>query len=371
MSPVSETRARLVDHILVPVLAVGAGLAVASIFIIMAGANPISAYGAMFRAGFGCDSLSRCQLFTTFQLATPLILTGLSAVVAFRSGLFSIGQEGQLLLGGMAAAWIGFAVGLPPVIHALVAIAGGMLVGAAYAWAPGVLKVRLGVNEIISTIVLNTIAFLLVTYLINFPLRADQTTTAASPVIDGTARLAPFVAGTKWGPGFVVAVAAAVMLTVYLFRTRAGYEKRMTGEAPAFAWYGGIPHRRTAIRGMMLSGSLSGLAGAIQVLGVHYRMLDGFSSGLGFDGLTAAILGQVHPVGTAVTALFFAGLRQGAEVGLQFSAGVPRELGGVIIALMILFVATDRLFRSKIGLLGRGRRSLPTDLTPGVSDASR
>ncbi len=348
-----STGRRLLSSLAIPILAIISGLLVASVFVAMAGANPVSAYAALFRSAFGCSALTRCNLLVTLQLATPLMLTGLSAVVAFRSGLFSIGQEGQLMLGGMTAAWIGFALHLPPVVHPLVAILGAMVVGGIYGWFPGVLKVKLGVNEIISTIVLNTIAHLFVTYLINFPLRADQSTTAYSPVIDATAQLAPFAPGSKWGVGFIVALLATALIAVYLWRTAPGYEERMAGQAPFFARFGGVPSDRAAIRGMFFSGSLSGLAGAIQALGVHYRMLDGFSAGLGFDGLTAAILGQVHPIGTSVVAIFFAGLRQGAQVGLQFSANVPRELGGGIIALMILFVAADQLYRANLGRVQR------------------
>jgi simple sugar transport system permease protein len=343
-----ERTSRILSSFAIPVLAILSGLLVASVFVLMAGANPLAAYAAMFRSAFECASLQRCNLFTTLQLATPIMLTGLSAVVAFRAGLFSIGQEGQLMLGGMMAAWLGYVIHLPPVIHPAVAILAAMAVGGVYGWFPGVLKVKLGVNEIISTIVLNTIATLFVTYLINFPLRADPSTTAHSPPIDLTARLAPFAPGSKWGVGFVFAVVATMLVAVYLWRTSPGYEQRMVGQAPFFARFGGVPDERAAIRGMFFSGALSGLAGAVQALGVHYRMLAGFSGGLGFDGLTAAILGQVHPIATAVVAVFFAGLRQGAQIGLQFSAGVPRELGGGIIALMILFVAADQFYRANL-----------------------
>lgn len=347
-----ETRQKIIDNLLIPILAIISGLVVASVFVLMAGANPLTAYAQLFKAAFSLANFPRANLFVTFQLATPLMLTGLSAVVAFRSGLFSLGQEGQLMLGGIMAAWLGYVIHLPPVIHPIVAMLGAMLVGGAYGWLPGVLKVKLGVNEIISTIVLNNIAVLFVTYLINFPLRADQSTTAHSPVIDDTAKLPAFASGSKWGIGFVLALLAMVFVSIYLWRLSSGYEQRMAGQAPLFALFGGVPSDRAAIRGMFISGVLAGLAGAIQVLGVHYRMLDGFSAGMGFDGLTAAILGRVHPVGTVIVAIFFAGVRQGAQVGLQFAAKIPRELGGGIIALMILFVAADKLFRDRIDQVG-------------------
>jgi simple sugar transport system permease protein len=358
-----ETRKKIIDNLLIPVLAIISGMVVASVAVLMTNTNPLMAYFELFRSAFSLENFPRSNLFVTLQLATPLILTGLSAVVAFRSGLFSLGQEGQLMLGGMVAAWLGYIIHLPPIIHPIVALLAAMLVGGIYGWFPGVLKVKLGVNELISTIVLNNIAVLFVTYLINFPLRADQSTSAHSPVIDDTAKLAAFVPGSKWGIGFVLAILATVLVYIYLWRLSSGYEQRMAGQASLFALFGGIPSQGAAIRGMFISGALSGLAGAIQALGVHYRMLDGFSAGMGFDGLTAAILGQVHPIGAFVVGIFFAGVRQGAQIGLQFAAKVPRELGGGIIALMILFVAADKLFRGRIESVGawwnrrRGRKA--------------
>jgi len=348
-----ETRQRIEYNIIIPILAVASGLLLASIFIVMSGHNPLEAYVKMFQAAFSCESFKRCALFTTLQLATPLILTGLAAVVAFRSGMFSLGQEGQLYLGGMTAAWLGYVIHLPPVIHPAVAILAAMLVGGIYGWLPSVLKVRVGVNEIISTIVLNNIAILFVTYLINFPLRADASTTAHSPVIDDTARLMSFAPGSDWGMGFILALIAVGLVYLYLWRSIPGYEQRMAGQSRRFALFGGIPSSTAAIRGMFISGSLAGLAGAIEALGVHGRMLQGFSSGLGFDGLTAAILGQVHPLGAFVVAILFAGLRNGAQLGLQFSMRIPRELGGGIIALMILFVAAPQLYQPLINRIDK------------------
>ncbi len=360
----AETRQKLIDNLLIPFLAVLSGLLLASIFVLMTGNSPITAYRRLFEAGFSCGSYSNCALFTTFQFATPMILTGLSAVVAFRSGLFSLGQEGQLMLGGLMAAWLGYIIHLPPIIHPAFIILVAMLVGGVYGLFPGILKVKLGVNELISTLVLNNIAVLFVRYLINFPLRADQSTTAHTRVIDETAKLMTFAPNTKWGVGFILAILATVLVFIYLWRSAPGYEQRMAGQAPFFARFGGIPSDGAAIRGMFISGMLAGLAGAIQVLGVHYRMLDGFSAGLGFDGVTAAILGQTHPIGTAIVAVFFAGVRMGAQVGLQLALKIPRELGGGVIALMILFVAADQFYRNNIDRISaffkrlRGRKSV-------------
>ena len=349
----SYRRQKIVNAVLVPVLAILSGLLVAAVLILVTGVQPLVAFAELFRAGFGCQALSRCALFTTFQLATPLILTGLSAVIAFRSGMFSIGQEGQFMIGALVAAWLGFAIDLPPIIHPIFVMAAGMLAAGLYGWIAGVLKVKLGVNEVISTIVLNEIAILFSVYMVNFPLRADRGTTAFSPVINEAAKLLIFLPGSKWGMGFLIAVLLTFIVYFYLWHTTQGYEQRMSGQSGLFAVFGGIRNDRAAMRGMFISGAVAGLAGVIEVLGVHYRINQDFSVGLGFTGLAVAILGQVHPIGVLLVAILFAGVSLGAQLGLQFSVGIPRELGGAIIALMILFVSAEKFYQGKIDAVRR------------------
>lgn len=339
-----ERRQKLINTFLVPVLAVISGLLVAAFLVMLTGNSPMAAYKELFASGFGCNSLRHCALLTTLERSTPLILCGLSAVVAFRSGIFSIGQEGQMLVGAVLAAYLGYAVHLPPVIHPIFIMLCSILGGAAYGFIPGVLKVKLGVNEIIATIMLNTIAMLSMEYLVNFPMRGDSSSTAHSPVIDATAQLPAFFPGSKWGIGFVIAVVLCFVVYMYLWRSTYGYEQRMAGTAPFFARFGGIKSDKAAIRAMLISGAIAGLAGAIEVLGVNRRIMTGYSQGLGFDGLSVAILGQTHPVGVFIVSILFAGLRIGAQLGLQLSFGIPRELGGSVIALMILFVAAGKFY---------------------------
>ena len=339
---------KIMDATLVPILAILSGLVLMGILILLLGKPLFESYATLFSSGFGCEKYGNCLFITTLERATPVILTGLSAVVAFRSGLFSIGQEGQYLLGAAMAAWLGYAIHLPIIVHPLVLLAGGMLVGAAYGWIPGILKVKLGVNELLATIMLNSIAALVVEYLVQFPMRADRSTTAHSPVIDQTAQLLSFMPGSKWGVGFVIAVIAVIGVYIYLWRTKAGYEQRMAGQSRRFALYGGIRSDKAAIRAMLISGALAGLAGAIEVMGVHRRIMTGFSVGLGFDGLTAAILGQVHPFGVFIVAILFSGLKLGAQIGLQLDLEIPRELGGTIIGFIILFVAAGKLYEEGI-----------------------
>lgn len=346
-------RQKIFSSFLVPILAIISGLIVAAFLVLFTDVPPLEAFSEMFRAGFGCREFTRCALFTTLERATPLILTGLSAVIAFRSGMFSLGQEGQMMIGALMAAWLGFAIQLPPVFHWLLILLAGAIAAGIYGWIPGVLKVKLGVNEVISTIVLNDIAVKFLVYMVNFPLRADRGTTAYSPVVADSAKLATFLAGSKWGWGFIIAVLLVIAVYLYLWRSTPGYEQRMAGQSSLFALFGGIRNDRAALRGMFISGAVAGIAGVIEVLGVHYRINQDFSVGLGFDGLSVAILGQVHPLGVLLVAILFAGVRLGAQLGLQIAVGIPRELGGGIIALMILFVAAEKFYQDNIETLRR------------------
>lgn len=337
-----------INVLLVPVLATISGLILSSVILLLTNHSPIQAFSALVNSGFSCSKLTNCNFFQTLQLATPLILNGLSATVAFRSGMFSIGQEGQFLMGAIVAAWLGYAIHLPPVIHQIVLIAAAVLAGGMYAWIPGILKVKLNINEVITTVMMNNIAILFMSYVVNFPMNVDKGSTARSSPIDISATLPTFFQGSKWGVGFVIAIAASIIVYFYIWRSTRGYEQRMSGQSPLFARFGGIKTTRAVLRGMIISGGLAGMAGAIEVMGVHHRIMQGFSTGLGFDGVMVALLGQTHPVGVVIVGILFAGVRLGAQIGLQTFMQIPRELGGVIIALIILFVSADTFFKDVV-----------------------
>ncbi len=339
---------KILDAILVPLLAILSGLILMGVLIALTGKPVWESYGVLFSKAFGCEKIGNCALITTLERATPIMLTGLAAVVAFRSGLFSIGQEGQYLMAAVVAGYLGYAIHLPNGIHQIVILLACMAAGAAYGFIPGVLKVKLGVNELLATIILNAVAVLFIEYMVQFPMRSDISTTAHSPIIDVTAQLPTFLPGAKWGVGFIIAVVAVIVVFTYLWKTKAGYEQRMAGQSKRFALYGGVPSDKAAIRAMLISGALAGLAGAIEVMGVHRRIMTGFSTGLGFDGLTAAILGQTHPFGVFIVSILFAGLELGAQLGLQLKLGIPRELGGTIIGFIILFVAARKFYEANI-----------------------
>jgi simple sugar transport system permease protein len=321
------------QNIAVLLIAVLFSLFIGGLLIMTTGTNPLFAYRALFTAGFGCrGSGGFCAILTTVQYATPLILSGLSATAAFRGGLFSIGQIGQMLLGAAAATFLANRLALPPTWIILLAISGGAAAGAMWGFIPGYLKAVLGVNEVISTLLLNPIAFLII-----------------APVsfwrIPELSRMAPLVRTTKLNAGIFIALGAALFMSIYLWRMAAGFEHRSAGKSPTFAQYGGIKPRRVIMRAMALSGAFAGLAGAVEVIGVQYRFVSNFSSIDQFDGIIVALIGQQHPLGVVITAFVLGGVRLGTINGLQLEAGVPRELGNILIALTALVVASPRIYR--------------------------
>ena len=322
--------ARFLKHTAWLLLPVILSLLAGAVLILAAGENPLKTYASLFNAGFGCNSgPGRCALITALTFATPLILTGLSATVALRGGFFSIGQAGQMLFGAAAASWLAGELSLPAGIHAVVALLGAALFGGLWGLIPGMLKHFIGVNEILTTLFLNPVASVLVG-LVRLPGAALS------------ARLSPLAPSTKFTAGFFLALAAALLIYIFLWRTPHGLEIRTSGKGPRFALYGGMPRHKPALLTMLLSGALAGLAGGVEVLGVHYHFVSVFSAVNDFDGLIVAFAGQLHPAGVVLFAILLGGLRTGSLVGLQILSGIPRELGSALIALLLLFIATSR-----------------------------
>ncbi len=323
----------MLKRLRVPAGAILFSLAFGAILILAAGVNPLVAYARLLQAGFGCDLAgSICALLTTLQYATPLILSGLSALVAFRAGVFSLGQAGQMILGAGFATYAAWRLPLGAPVLTLLSLLAAMAAGAVWGLIPGVLKTRLQVNEIIVTILLNPIALLVVA-----PLGFRR--------IPELARLAPLARGSKLNIGIFIALALAALIAVYLWRTGAGYALRMAGEAWSFARFGGIRGETAILRAMVISGALAGLAGAIEVLGVQYRFVSQFSAIDEFDGVIVALIGQLHPLGVVLGSFALGGIRLGALNGLQLQAAVPRELGSALIALLVLFFSAPQLYQ--------------------------
>lgn len=330
--------------ILIPVTAILLGIIVSFLLIALTGVSPFRAFGVLISGAFGVSG-KVWPLWITLGQATPLILTGLAATYAFRVGVFCIAQEGQYVFGAIMAAWLGTSLHWPPVLLIPFVMLMSACVGGLYGLIPAVLKVKLGVNEIISSIMLNNISTLALEYLVAFPLRADAGQKAQSAVLPRNMWLPQFINGSRWGVSFVIAIVIILVSYFYIWKTPKGYELRMVGQSPQFARYGGLKSDNIVLRTMFISGGIAGLAGCLEVLGNYHRIMTGFSSGLGFDGLSVAMLGGSHPLGVVIVAILLAGIRQGAQLGLQINLKIPRELGGVLIALVILFIATENIYK--------------------------
>ncbi len=328
-----------------PVLAVGLSLAVGAIFILAIGEDPLAIYALMLRQSLGTGY----GLGQTLFKATPLIFTGLAVALGFRAGLFNIGVEGQLYLGGLAAALTGAALaGLPAPVLLPLALLAAAAAGSAWGAIPGVLKARFGAHEVINTIMLNFIAFALASFIGRFvfePATVRTATVGAGAEIARLDVLLPALRGSPVNFSLLLALLVAAGTNLLLFGTRLGYELRAVGlNAPA-AEYGGVSIGRTQVVAMALSGALAGLGGANFVLGYKHYFELGFSAGAGFLGIAVALLGRNHPAGVVVAALFFGALSYG---GLVINQQVPKELVEVLQALVILLAISAQVLMERL-----------------------
>ncbi len=349
--------ARLTQRTVVPVAAVILALLVGGVLVAIAGVSPLDALVAVGQSAFTCTP-QFCNFAVVLTTAAPLILTALGAVMVLRAGLFSIGQEGQYGLGAIAAVFVGFAIPMPDGLHAVVALLASAVVGAAWGALPAIFRIFFGANELIVSIILNSVAMLTLSFLINYPLRDSGGTASYTPLVDEGARLVSFDPGTKIGVNLLIAFAMVAVVWIYMAKTPWGYEQRMAGDAPIFSRYTGLRTRIAVIRAASLGGALAGLGGGVQALGMNYRVIDGFMDGTGFNGLTAAILGGTTVIGGSLAAILFAGITVGAVNGLQILLGVPREIGSALLALMILFVSIQGPVLKQLELLLAKRRGM-------------
>jgi simple sugar transport system permease protein len=285
--------------------------------------------------------------------ATPIITCGVAACIALRGGLFNIGVEGQLYVGGFAAAWVGFALDAPPLIHVTLALIAGTLAGAAWIALPAFMRARAGASEVVSTILLNYVAVLFTSYLTIEVFKRPGGWSETEPIA-ATAYLPQLIDGSRLNLGLLIGLLLAVGLHLFLTRTGPGYSVSTMGSNPGFAEYGGVRTRRMIVLVLLVSGAVGGLAGSIETLGVHRRFMEGFAPGFGFDGVIAALLANGHPIGVVAAAIFFGALRSGSllrEVETQAS----REVITVIQAIIILCVSAQVLIRRRGGLRGERR----------------
>jgi ABC-type uncharacterized transport system permease subunit len=328
-----------------PLLAFIFALIVGVVMILWADKDPFKAYGALLAGSLG----SLQGISETLVIATPLILTGLAIAFAFRCGLFNIGAEGQFIMGQMGAAWAGFTFkGLPMIVHMPLTLLCGTLSGALWASVPGFLKAKRGVHEVINSIMMNYIALYLTHNLVNGVLMAPGQI-PVTPTIAESAKLHRFL--TFINPtfrvnlGLVVALLAAWIIYVLLWKTTTGYEIRAVGINPHAARYAGINVPKSILLAMVISGALAGTSGAVHVMGIQHKFVDVFNFiGYGFDGMAVALLGNNHPVGVIIGALLFGALSAGAA-RMQLVAGVPKHIVTIIQAFIIFFVAAEMIIK--------------------------
>jgi ABC-type uncharacterized transport system permease subunit len=328
-----------VTPVVASLLAVVASLCLGAIVIVAVGENPFAAYYELIRGAIGdVDAIT-----STMARQVPMLLTGLAWVVAFQAGLISLGSEGQLYMGGLAVGIAGYMIELPSVIMIPYLILIGALAGGLYGLLAGWLRTAFKIPELLSTLMMNYIAIFFTAYMAVGPFRDRSPSANMLPKtqrIVESADLPTLIAGTRLHLGFFIAVALTALMWWFLVRTRRGYEFRMHGFNPAFAEYAGIDRTKLVHQAMFMSGGVAGIAGAIEVMGVHYRFIDQFSPGYGFDGIAAAILGNSTPVGTFFSSLFFSALRTGA-MGMDRNTHVPFELRNVVQAMIIFFIASN------------------------------
>jgi ABC-type uncharacterized transport system permease subunit len=339
-----------VTQILVLLAALVGALLVGALFILLAKSNPITAYGVMFTGPFS----SKFGISETLVRAVPLLLVGLGIIISFRSGILNIGAEGQILIGAItASAAAHFFPQWPPIFLLPLVLLAGFAGGAFWGGIAGWLKARLSVNEILSTVMLNQIAAQVYIFLIRGPLidpeqltygtRAPQT--ALMPEGIWLSRLIP---GTRLHSGLILAVLVAVVVYIFLWRTTIGYRMRAVGAGPEAARYGGIKVEFYLVLAMALAGALAGLAGSVEVLGVHHRALEEISAGYGFSGIVAALFGRLHPLGTIPAAILFGALILGADM-MQRAVHIPAAIVMAVQGLVILFVVSSDIFLRKPG----------------------
>lgn len=355
----APSRARTEDVVVVPLFAVVVALVLGGVAMLATDVDLATIGRAYVALAYGSLG-SLGAISETLTSAIPLVLAGLGLALGFRAGLFNIGAEGQVLMGGMAAVIVGFAfTGLPFSVHLPLALLAGIVAGAAYAGIAGWIRAATGAHEVILTIMLNLTSYRLVDYMLRLPSiqrpgRADPISNSVLPSAELPRLLTVIDANLRVHAGLFLMLAAVFAVHVLLFRTKLGFEFRASGENPDAARVAGMKSGVLIVAVMALAGALAGLAGANQVLGVLGRASPGFSAGIGFDAIAVALLGRSHPVGVLVAGLLFGALEAGGRQ-MQVDAGVSVDLIGIIQALIIAFIAAPLLVRAIFPWGFRGR----------------
>lgn len=333
-----------------PVIAVLATLVLCGGLIIAAGADVLEAYIALFDGAFG----SRFDVVETLVKAAPLTFTGLAVAVAFRARFWNIGAEGQLLAGAMAAAYIGALEGLPAWLLVPLMIVAGATAGGLWASIPAFLKVRLKVDDVVATLMLNFVIFYAMMALLSGPWQDPLSGYPDSPDIRMDAEYPILLQATRLHLGVLLAAVGAVAVWLLMTRTTFGFSIRAVGENARAAAHAGVPVGRVVFLTAVLSGGLAGLAGVGEVAGLHFQVMASLSPGYGYTGIVIAMLARLNPLGVIPAAIFFAAVATGSET-MSRATGVPVFLGDVIQGASLLCMLVALLFtqyRIRVGVRG-------------------
>ncbi len=334
-----------------PLVAILITFLIATLLIAASGTNPLDVFYEMLVRPF----TRRTSRLEVLVRATPLLLTGISVAIAFRAGYYNIGAEGQLYAGAMMAAYVGpRLVDVAPPAAISVMLIGGFLGGAAWALLPALLKVYAKVDEVVTTLLLNSVMLLLVSALLNGPWRDPVSGWPRSPAIAASAEFGQIVARSRLHLGFVVALVVLVAFGWLVARTRFGLELRAVGQGPIAARFMGVNVGRTVLVAALLSGGVAGLAGVGEVAGVHHYLIEGISPEYGYTGIIVATFGGLHAVGVAIAASFLALIDIGSTSASR-ALGIPAYLGNVVQAtLLLVTLAVLLLNRYRPRWVGRG-----------------
>lgn len=336
------TRWLLPRSVLSGITAVVMAFAAGAVLIALTGLDPLAAYASLFEASLGSVN----GLAETAVRTVPLALCGLGIALAFRAGVFNVGAEGQLYIGGLAAAVVGLHLAGSPQPVVLVAMAGAAaLAGGLWSSIAGILKRRFHADELITTIMLNYIAIYLVGYLLHGPLQDPASPLAQTARLGSEARLPVILSASRLHAGILIVVVIAVLAQLFLWLSVAGFRLRAVGQNARAALNAGINVPRMVWLGFLVCGALSGLAGFSEVAGVHRRMIENLSPGFGYTAIIVALLGQTNPLGVLAAAVLFAALQIGSTT-MESAAGVPSALTTIIQALVVLFLIAQNLLPS-------------------------
>lgn len=341
------------------IISILVGLLVGAFILLAVGFNPLEAYTIMIRGIFGKPK----YISWTIIRSTPLILTGISVAFAFRTGLFNIGAEGQFIIGALVATLVGYFWNLPPVIHAIVAILMACLAAAIWAGLAGFLKAKFGVNEVITTIMLNWIALYLSNAIVFWDKFKRPNSEASQKILETASIRLPkginflgdfFRAPVNWG--FIIAILVAILIRHILKNTTLGYQLRAVGFNSDAAEYGGIDVKKNIVISMAIAGALSGLAGAVHVLGVTEEVsVLAAMEGNGFDGIAVSLIAANSSIGCIFAGLLFGGLKYGGYK-IQPAMGAPSEIISIVIGIIVFFISMPKLIEMLTTLRARRKR---------------